>query len=53
MAALLVLWVSARRPRSSPLKPFGHPVWLYDGSMEEWARLKLPLEMAVKKGDGR
>jgi len=27
----------------------GHPVLLYDGSMEEWARLNLPLEMPVKK----
>jgi thiosulfate/3-mercaptopyruvate sulfurtransferase len=31
----------------------GHPVWLYDGSMEEWARLRLPLEMPAKKGGAR
>lgn len=28
----------------------GHPVLLYDGSMDEWAKLKLPLEMPNKKG---
>jgi thiosulfate/3-mercaptopyruvate sulfurtransferase len=27
----------------------GHPVFLYDGSMDEWSRLNLPLEMPVKK----
>jgi len=27
----------------------GHPVLLYDGSMNEWAKLKLPLEMPNKK----
>ena len=27
----------------------GHPILLYDGSMEDWARLNLPLEMPVKK----
>jgi len=31
----------------------GHPVRLYDGSMDEWAKLKLPLEMPAKKNGGR
>ncbi len=30
----------------------GHPVKLYDGSMDEWSKLKLPLEMP-RKGGGR
>jgi thiosulfate/3-mercaptopyruvate sulfurtransferase len=31
----------------------GHRAWLYDGSMDEWAKLKLPLEMPGKKDGGR
>lgn len=31
----------------------GHKVLLYDGSMDEWSKLNLPLEMPVKKGGGR
>lgn len=31
----------------------GHRAFLYDGSMDEWAKLKLPLEMPDKKGGGR
>ena len=30
----------------------GHPVLLYDGSMEEWTALKLPVEKPVKKSGG-
>ncbi|HUL73333.1 MAG TPA: rhodanese-like domain-containing protein [Vicinamibacterales bacterium] len=31
-------------------RTLGHPIWLYDGSMEEWVKLNLPLEMPAKKG---
>ena len=31
----------------------GHRAFLYDGSMDEWSKLKLPLEMPDKKGGGR
>ena len=31
----------------------GHKVLLYDGSMDEWSKLNLPLEMPAKKGGGR
>jgi thiosulfate/3-mercaptopyruvate sulfurtransferase len=31
----------------------GHKVLLYDGSMDEWSKLNLPLEMPEKKGGGR
>ena len=31
----------------------GHKVLLYDGSMEEWSKLNLPLEMPIKKGGSR
>jgi thiosulfate/3-mercaptopyruvate sulfurtransferase len=34
-------------------KTLGHPALLYDGSMEEWGKLGLPLEMPEKKGGGR
>ena len=34
-------------------KTLGHPILLYDGSMEEWARLNLPLEKPVKKDSPR
>jgi thiosulfate/3-mercaptopyruvate sulfurtransferase len=34
-------------------KTLGHQVLLYDGSMEEWSKLNLPLEMPVKKGASR
>jgi thiosulfate/3-mercaptopyruvate sulfurtransferase len=31
----------------------GHKVLLYDGSMDEWSKLNLPLEMPAKKGGAR
>jgi thiosulfate/3-mercaptopyruvate sulfurtransferase len=31
-------------------KTLGHQILLYDGSMEEWSKLNLPLEMPVKRG---
>jgi thiosulfate/3-mercaptopyruvate sulfurtransferase len=31
----------------------GHPTLLYDGSMDEWSKLNLPLEMPTKKGAER
>jgi len=31
-------------------RTLGHEIWLYDGSMEEWSKLNLPLELPVKKG---
>ena len=34
-------------------RTLGFTAYLYDGSMDEWSKLKLPLEMPDKKGGGR